>query len=388
MFWQAPRQELQTVATIALPHFQVPTFDTERLKRLLAGRYVRLGAAGVLLIAAGFGLLSTLGPSHHDPNAVRLSLGSSFGRAPQGWRETLSPLHGPVSVAQDVIRLSERPLAPIGGASWNRPGKILAPPPPGAPLPASPIAGFFSPGAAGPLPIIATDGRTPFEAYRRPFLANGRPKVALVIGGLGLDSRATQAAIETLPAEITLSFSPYAEGLQGWIDMARAHGHEVLLEAPMEPIDYPDNDPGPYTLMADGQGPDVVKKLEWILSRATGYFGVTNYLGSKFLASDGAYQTFATALRGRGLAFIDDGSAARRGGPGLVRGSAERMIDDQLNQTAIDQQLLALEAGALQRGQALGSGFAYPVTLEKVAQWSRSLDQRGFQLAPVSALTH
>jgi polysaccharide deacetylase 2 family uncharacterized protein YibQ len=85
---------------------------------------------------------------------------------------------------------------------------------------------------------------------------------------------------------------------------------------------------------------------------------------------------------------VDDGSAARRGGPGVVRGSAERVIDDQVNQSAIDQQLLALEASALQRGQALGSGFAYPVTLEKVAQWSRSLDQRGFQLAPVSALTH
>ena len=64
------------------------------------------------------------------------------------------------------------------------------------------------------------------------------------------------------------------------------------------------------------------------------------------------------------------------------------MIDDQLNQTAIDQQLLALEAAALQRGQSMGSGFAYPITLEKVAQWSGSLDQRGFQLAPVSALTH
>ena len=156
----------------------------------------------------------------------------------------------------------------------------------------------------------------------------------------------------------------------------------------MEPLDYPDNDPGPLTLMAAGQVSDTVKRLEWILARATGYFGVTNYLGSRFLASDGAYQAFANALHGRGLAFIDDGTATRRGGSGLVRGSAERVIDDQLNQTAIDQQLLALEAAALQRGQSQGSGFAYPVTLEKVAQWSRGLDQRGFQLAPVSALTH
>jgi polysaccharide deacetylase 2 family uncharacterized protein YibQ len=381
------------VVTIALPRLSIPrlptpAFDLARLREVMGHRYVGLGAAGLLLAGAAFGLVRTLGPLHHDGASVRVSLSPAFARAPQGWRETLSPLQGPPRISQDVIRLSERPLAAISVAIWNRHGPATPPPPPGAPLVPSPIAGFFAPGPAGPLPIIAPDGRTPFEAYRRPFIANGRPKVALIIGGLGLNSRATQAAIETLPAEITLSFSPYAEGLQGWVDMARAHGHEVLLETPMEPVDYPDNDPGPYTLMAGAQAPETVKKLEWVMSRVTGYFGVTNYLGSRFLASDGAYQTFTAGLRGRGVAFVDDGSAIRRGGPGVVRGSAERVIDDQLNQSAIDQQLLALQASALQRGQALGSGFAYPVTLEKVAQWSRGLEERGFQLAPASALTH
>jgi uncharacterized protein len=375
------------VASIAIPRLSVPSLGGAQIKALLGNRFVGLAAAALLLAAAAFGLVKAVGPMTPSSSIVRVSLTRVLARAPQGWRETLSPLRGPVHVSQDVIRLSDRPLAPLT-ASWSRPDKLAPPPPPGAPLAVAPIAGFFAPGPAGPLPIIATDGRTPFEAYRRPFVPNGRPRIALVIGGLGLNAHATQQAIETLPAEVTLSFSPYAEGLQGWIDMARAHGHEVLLETPMEPVDYPDNDPGPYTLMAGAQGPDTVKKLEWVLSRATGYFGVTNYLGSKFLASDGAYQTFSASLRGRGVAFLDDGSAARRAGKGVVRASAERVIDDQLNSTAIDQQLVALEAGALQRGQAMGSGFAYPVTLEKVAQWSRALTDRGFQLTPASAFAH
>lgn len=376
------------MATIALPRLSLPTLDGARIRGVLTHRYVGLTAAALLLAGAAFGVVKALGSGPGGASEVRLSLTGVFARAPQGWRETLSPLHGPARISQDVIRLSERPLAPLAAVAGSRPDKLLPPPPPGAPLPVAPIAGFFAPGPAGPLPIIAQDGRTPFEGYRRPFAPNGRPRVALVIGGLGLNERATQQAIETLPAEVTLSFSPYAEGLQGWIDMARAHGHEVLLETPMEPVDYPDNDPGPYTLMAGAQAPETIKKLEWVLSRATGYFGVTNYLGSKFLASDGAYQTFSAALRGRGLAFVDDGSAARRGGKGVARASAERVIDDQLNQAAIDQQLVALEASALQRGQAFGSGFAYPVTLEKVAQWSRTLGDRGLQLTPASALAH
>ncbi|MFL5297661.1 MAG: divergent polysaccharide deacetylase family protein [Phenylobacterium sp.] len=375
------------MASIELPRLSVPALPLRSWKALVGSSAVRLGAATAALAVAGLVLFALLRPGAHDANAIKVPLARPFAHAPPGWREALLPLKGSMRFSQDVIRLSERPLAPLAGVTWNQPLSRLPAFAPGQPLPPAPFAGFFAPGPGGPLPIIAPDGRTPFEAYRRPFVANGRPKVALIVGGLGLNSRATQQAIETLPAEITLSFSPYAEGLQGWIDMARAHGHEVLLEAPMEPIDYPDNDPGAFTLMAQSQGPETVKKLEWVLSRATGYFGVTNYLGSRFLTSEGGYQTFAAALRGRGLAFLDDGSAALRRDGGVARASAERVIDDQLNQAAIDQQLLALEAGALQRGSALGSGFAYPVTLEKVAQWSRGLDQRGFQLAPASALT-
>ncbi|WP_293682398.1 divergent polysaccharide deacetylase family protein [uncultured Phenylobacterium sp.] len=374
------------MAAIALPQIKLPKLTLPRLPSLgvmLKSPAAGLTAAGALFAGAAVALVNLLGPVGGADHTL-LSLEAGLHGAPAGWREALKPVHGKTHTYADVIRLSERPLAPGAAA-----GSARAAPPmafAGGALAQAPIAGFYAPGPAGPLPIIAQDGRTPAQAYARPFTPNGRPKVALVISGLGLEARRTRQAIETLRPEITLSFSVYAEGLQGWIDEARAHGHEVLLETPMEPVDYPDNDAGPFSLMADGQPPETTKKLEWILSRATGYFGLTNYLGSRFLATDGAYNAFASAMRGRGLAFIDDGSAARRGG-GVPRATAERVIDDRLSGAAIDQQLTALEAGALQRGQALGSGFAYPVTLEKVAQWANAVEQRGYQLAPASALT-
>ncbi len=347
----------------------------------------RLGLAAALVVFTGalLGLLKFLGPFELPlPKGGHHSLEPALHAAPAGWAQALKAPQGPLTLIPDVVKLSDHPIR-LGAAA--APSKAHAAQPfAGGALAQAPIAGFFAPGPAGPLPIIASDGRTPAQAYARPFHANGRPKVALVIGGLGLNARATRAAIETLRPEITLSFVVYAEGLQGWIDMARAHGHEVLLETPMEPVDFPDNDPGPYTLMTDAQPPETVKRLEWILSRATGYFGLTNYLGSRFLADEKAYNAFAAGLRARGLAFVDDGSAARRGG-GIPRGTAERMIDDKPAGAAIDQQLMALEGGALQRGQALGAGFAYPVTLEKVAHWAAEVEGRGYQLAPVSALT-
>jgi polysaccharide deacetylase 2 family uncharacterized protein YibQ len=383
MLREAPVEGVPPLAMTASPQLSAPGFNPGGLKRAGLSRYLGVGAAGVLFVGAVAALAVLLGPMTNSTPHVKLALAGAMRHAPAGWREALAPASGALAITEDIMRLSDRPFAPLAGVTWN---SAASEKPAAGALPTAPLAGLYAPGPGGPLPIIAADGRTPFEAYKRPFAANGRPKIALIIGGLGLNARATRAAIESLPPEVTLSFAPYAEGLQGWIDEARAHGHEVLLETPMEPLDYPDNDPGPYTLMADGSPPEIVKKLEWVLSRATGYYALTNYLGSRFLGSASAYQAFANAAAGRGMGFLDDGSGARLTAGGLPRASAERVIDDQLSQAAIDQQLLALESGAMQRGQALGAGFAYPVTLDKVARWAGSLNDRGFQLAPASAL--
>ncbi|WP_291836889.1 divergent polysaccharide deacetylase family protein, partial [Brevundimonas sp.] len=214
----------------------------------------------------------------------------------------------------------------------------------------------------------------------------GRPRVAVVVGGLGLNAVTTRAAIERLPAEVTLSFVPYAEGLQGWIDLARAQGHEVMIEIPMEPSGYPSNDPGPYTLLSSADAADVTAKMNWLLSRATGYFAVTNYLGDRFQTSDEGMNAFMGMLRARGLAFIDDGSMSRKPGA-WARASANRVIDEEQTPASIVGQLNALEALAKARGQAMGTGFSYPVTVEAVARWTAGLEARGLQLAPASAMT-
>jgi polysaccharide deacetylase 2 family uncharacterized protein YibQ len=252
-------------------------------------------------------------------------------------------------------------------------------------LASAPIAGLTAPGPGGLLPIIAADGRASWKAYARPFTDDGRPKIALVIGGLGLNPDTTRQAIDSLPPEVTLSFSPYAENLQALVDRARAAGHEVMVEIPMEPLDYPDNDPGPYTLISSAQPEDIQNKLDWLMSRATGYFAVTNAFGSKFLSQERAMKPFVQALRQRGVAFIDDGQAAARG-DGLRRASLGARIDGNLDGDAIDSQLLSLEALALQSGAAMGSGSGYPLTVAQVQKWATAVRDRGYALAPASAL--
>jgi polysaccharide deacetylase 2 family uncharacterized protein YibQ len=288
---------------------------------------------------------------------------------------------------QAVITLPQGASLGSGAATSAGPAQVQTPlvHNVGAPLAPAPIAGLSTPGPGGPLPVIAPDGRMPFQAYARPFHDNGKPRIGLVIGGLGLNAAATRTAIERLPPEVTLSFVPYSDGLQGWIDRARAAGHEVMLEIPMEPLDYPTNDPGPYALMANASAGETGKRLEWLLSRGAGYFAVTNYLGGRFLNSPTAMTAFTGVLKARGLGFVDDGSGARRGA-GVPRASASAVIDEQLSADGIDKALLGLEAQALQHGAVLGAGFSYPVTIEQVGRWAQGLAGRGYQLAPASAI--
>ena len=365
------------------------------------GRFLRkppvaVAGAGLLLFAAAALFITVLGDPRAGAPSARAALKrdvatvappptglEAFSMGAYGSWQDLTGEAGAVDPAlggEAVITLPNGATVSGDGAPVTAP-RIAA-----SPLPAAPIAGLSQPGPNGPLPTIASDGRVPAQAYARPFRANGRPRVALIVGGLGLNPVTTRAAIERLPPEVTLSFVPYAEGLQGWIDLARAQGHEVMLEMPMEPSGYPDNDPGPHTLLASAEPADIQARMNWLLGRAVGYFGVTNYMGDRFASSDTGMTAFMTVLRQRGVAFLDDGSMSRRPGA-WARASANRIIDEEQNPTAIIAQLNALEALAKGQGQALGTGLSYPVTVEAVARWTAEMDARGLQLAPASAMT-
>ncbi len=261
-----------------------------------------------------------------------------------------------------------------------------------APLAKAPIAGFYERTPAGDLPKVSADGRTPAEAYARPFTSvAGAPKVSLIVGGLGLNQKHTLSAINELPPEVTLSFVPYAIDLQTWINRARAAGHEVLLELPMEAYDYPNVDGGPQTLLTSVKPEENLRRLSLLMGKASGYFGVTNYQGAKFATDSRAASPVLKALKDRGLVFLHDGAAARSALPetakaaGLQFSTADRIVDAELSADAIDRELLQLEALAIQNGKAVGVGYAYPVTIEQFRLWTEGLKAKGYQLAPASS---
>jgi polysaccharide deacetylase 2 family uncharacterized protein YibQ len=248
----------------------------------------------------------------------------------------------------------------------------------------------------GPIPRIAATGETPFEAYARPSLtpatADGKKLIAIVVTGLGLNETGTANAIDTLPEGITLAFAPYGKSLNRTVASARSGGHEIVLEVPLEPFDYPDSDPGPDTLLT-GQAPrDNLDKLFNVMASFGGYIGVMNHMGARFTASTADFAPIMEELGARGLGYLDDGSSNRSvatqlaAANGVEFGRADMVLDMNPSRTSILAQLAALEARAADNGTAIGVISALPVSVQTLAEWAGEIENRGFAIVPVSAL--
>ncbi len=243
------------------------------------------------------------------------------------------------------------------------------------------------------LPRIAADGRMPRLVYARPFdSADQRPKIAIVITGFGMSESESRAAIQTLPGQISLSFSPYAPNADGLLDLARKAGHELLVSLPLEPQGYPLNDAGSKSLLTGAAPNQNAANLEWSLSRIQGYVGAIGALdamrGERFAEQTSSLRTVLDELSTRGLFYVDPrpGKTVDKLAdvPGRV---VDAVIDDPQSRADIEAKLVALERVAREKGSAIGfAGPLRPVTIERIAAWARGLDDKGIALAPVSAL--
>ncbi len=247
--------------------------------------------------------------------------------------------------------------------------------------------------ALGPLPVMGEGGRAASTVYAQAFdRADKRPRVAIVIGGLGISVRNTMLALARLPEPVTLAFSPFTKDAQALVDKARAAGHEILLEVPMEPFDFPESDPGPHALMVGASVEENINRLEWALSRFTGYVGITHELGGRFLGEMSAIEPVLAATAKRGLLFFDNGAnstsvamtAARHVQALMATGTLT--LDGVQSAAAIDARLSELEGEASRDGFAVGVGSPHPITIARIAAWAESAEARGFAIAPISAL--
>ncbi|MBX5025943.1 divergent polysaccharide deacetylase family protein [Rhizobium lentis] len=248
--------------------------------------------------------------------------------------------------------------------------------------------------AFGRLPIVGPDGRRPMDQYARPSSQARGIRIAIVVSGLGLSQTGTQRAIAELPEEITLAFAASGNSLQRWMQEARRGGHEILLQVPLEPFDYPANDPGPETLLTSKPIARNIENLHKAMGEITNYTGIMNYLGGRFLSDPAAMEPVMRDIGKRGLLFLDDGTSAQSKTAVVAKGTelpyalADLQLDGQLDVNAVLKKLDELERIARKNGQAIGVASAFDESVDAIAKWSEEASMRGIEIVGVAALSH
>jgi len=307
---------------------------------------------------------------------VRAAASAASSDSPAGALTDITPNGG--------IAAPERSAAGVAVQDMSKPGPTR--------LAAAPRNGLVETGPYGPLPRVGDDGTRPIDAYARPVeVAPAMKRVAIVIGGIGIADNGTTLALSDLPGAVTLAFAPYGDALATTAAMARATGHEILLQVPLEPYGYPQVDPGPHTLTTKAAPGQNLDDLHWLMSRLTSYVGAINYMGARFTGEAKAMAPFLNELGRRGLLYLDDGSSPRSGSVAPPPGGAPMLradvvLDADTTPAAIDARLNELVAIADKRGAAIATGSAFPTTVDRVTAFAKGAADRGIALVPITAL--
>jgi len=235
----------------------------------------------------------------------------------------------------------------------------------------------------------AISERPAWRRYALPFAdLYSKPLIAIVIDDVGLDRPRSRRAWE-LPGPVTLSFLPYAKDLHEQAKAARAHGNELMLHMPMEPMGHAD--PGPNALLTSLSENELRQRVTTDLDSFDGYVGVNNHMGSRFTASRPGMDVVLRLLRARGLLFLDSRTTAQSVGESLAQElgvatiSRNVFLDDDESLGAVKRQLATTEEVARRQGFVVAIGHPHENTLQALSEWLPALAAKGFALAPLTA---
>ncbi|HVZ50896.1 MAG TPA: divergent polysaccharide deacetylase family protein [Pseudolabrys sp.] len=329
-----------------------------------------------------------------EADASALSGPSAAGASAAPPKLALPPGAKTVTIIDGSSGERQEVVIPGSAATPSVPSRPSAAAPPPAPQQAPLDPKLMETTRHGAIPKIGADGERAAAFYARPrVLPPGRkdfPRIAVVVGGLGISASGTAAAMSDLPKPVTFALAPYGTDLPKLAERARAEGHELLLQVPMEPFDYPDNDPGPQTLLTTLSADQNIDRLHWLMSRFSGYVGLVSYMGARFSAAEQSIGPVLAETAKRGLIYVDDGSSPRSvagqlaGGRGLPFAKTDIVLDQVPTPAEIDRALARLELTARENGSAVALAAAQPSTVARIAAWAKKVEDRGFVLVPIS----
>ncbi len=220
--------------------------------------------------------------------------------------------------------------------------------------------------------------------------AKHRPLVAIIIDDLGYDKKIA-IKFSKLNAMLTFSILPHSPYQKTIAHLSKEKGFDIMLHLPMEPVEYPDVNPGPGTLLTSMTPDQLTRQLENDLDAVPFIKGVNNHMGSKMTAASSQMYQIFTILKKRGLYFVDSRTTVDT----LCKPSArlfqipfaqrDVFLDHVATKDFIRKQLNELVRIAQHNGYAVGIGHPHSLTYQVLREMLPEL-QKKVRLVPASEI--
>lgn len=218
--------------------------------------------------------------------------------------------------------------------------------------------------------------KTPFDTYKRPVvqpLPAKVPMIAILLSGVGMRENATLSAIHALPAEVSLSFSPYTAHLEQSVSEARKAGHETFLDFPMQVGVFPAVDPGPVGMVSGLPERENKRRLHEIMAKNAAFIGLTGTLDETFSKTSPQMGGFIDELRQRNLIYVNNIGDFSISSANVF--SPDIIIGDNFYRAAIVAQLEKARQKALKQGYAFIHASVKPIVILEIQKWMKSFER-------------
>ena len=217
-------------------------------------------------------------------------------------------------------------------------------------------------------------------------------RIAVIIDDVGYESD-TMNEFSRFEGKLTFSVLPFMTHSREYAEILYDRGFEIMLHIPMEPLDYPDHDPGEGALYTWDRREDVLAKLDTMVSDTPHIRGANNHMGSKATGDEKLMGWTLAYLKSRDLYFIDSFTTGesvayeKAVNMAMKTGRRDIFLDNQHDFSSINGQFEKLKAIALEEGSAVAIGhFQNENTVKVLNHQLPILRSEGIELVFASEL--
>lgn len=216
-------------------------------------------------------------------------------------------------------------------------------------------------------------------------------QVAIIVDDVGASLKAVR---ELLSLDIALTFSilPGLENTKRAADLIAKHHREIMLHMPMEPMDFPRNNPGKEALFVAMGHDEISRRTGLLLNALPGLVGVNNHMGSRFTQDRRRIGLVLEEIKKKNLYFVDSVTsgktvayeeAVKRGVPAMKR---DLFLDHVNEPQAVAQQIDRLIRTVKKDGRALAICHPRENTIGELKKALQRFRAEGIEVVPVSTL--